>query len=132
MTKQGVRKPILMIGLSKAVSKALKKELASDNLSFTEVRSGSEVDLGKTKQNPVMVLLSPESADSFSFALIRQLRDDPAVRHVPVNMLATKVSVANTELAMKLGAVYVPLVPDNAVDKIAAAMKKELAKVKLK
>ncbi|MCA9300474.1 MAG: response regulator, partial [Phycisphaerales bacterium] len=96
---------VLVIDDSPDVHRLLKARLRTEDLRLAHAEDGDDgIELCRTLQ-PALVLLDIEMPKMDGFEVLRSIKDDPALHHVPVIILSALQSPQDKVMAFDLGAV---------------------------
>ena len=117
---------VLVADDSGVVRALLRRQLEARGLRVEEVADGQEAVHACRSLRPDVVLLDVEMPGLDGHSALRTIRDDPAIRDIPVVFLTARASVEDVVTGLQLGAhdyLRKPFEPSELVARVSAALR---------
>ncbi|KFI31458.1 response regulator [Haematobacter massiliensis] len=115
-----MRRDVLLIEDEPHIAEAIRYILARDGWEVAAHADGASAMAAIHSCNPLLVILDVMLPGRSGFDILKDMRDDPATRAIPVLMLTARSQLKDRELAERLGASRFVAKPFSNADMLAA------------
>ncbi|OWJ79932.1 MULTISPECIES: response regulator transcription factor [Haematobacter] len=115
-----MRRDVLLIEDEPHIAEAIRYILARDGWEVAAHADGASAMTAILARSPLLVILDVMLPGRSGFDILKDMRDDPATRAIPVLMLTARSQLKDRELAERLGASRFVAKPFSNADMLAA------------